>query len=393
MKTLITLLASLLVLHANAQDENEGMDFLEGSWDDAIYQANAYNKFIFVDAYATWCGPCKKMQSDIFPQKNVGDFYNANFVNMKVDMEKGWGIDFAKNHKVRFYPSYLFFDAAGNLVHRSGSYKKAEKFIKDGVNALDPNMQYSNMAVKYEKGNRDPKFLYDYAQASFSAGGSYKEISKEYFKTQKEEDLISEQNWKFIHLFTTNINSKEYKYLRDNNKKFAEKYGDDKVKEKLTMTAVRSIRQAAMDKNEGMFKQIKEIIKKYDEADRVDERLSYSDMTYFNMTEDWSKYADASSKYVKKFALDNQHMLNSVAWNFYENIDDKAMLAKAEGWIKKSIEIEKSYANVDTYAAVLYKLGKKEEALKAVDEALSLATKEEIDAKETQELKEKIQKL
>ncbi|MBL4654590.1 MAG: hypothetical protein JKY33_02040 [Bacteroidia bacterium] len=82
-----------------------------------------------------------------------------------------------------------------------------------------------------------------------------------------------------------------------------------------------------------------------------------------------------------------------IAWNFYENIDDKGMLAKAEGWVKKSIEIEKSYANVDTYAAVLYKLGKKEEALKAVDEALSLAKEEEIDAKETQELKEKIEKL
>ncbi|MBL4654591.1 MAG: thioredoxin family protein [Bacteroidia bacterium] len=393
MKTLITLLFSLLVLHTNAQDENEGMDFFEGSWEDAIYKANAYNKFIFVDAYATWCGPCKKMQSDIFPQKDVGDFYNANFVNMKVDMEKGWGIDFAKNHKVRFYPSYLFFDAAGNLIHRSGSYKKADKFIKDGVNALDPNMQYSNMHSKYEKGNRDPQFLYDYAKASFSAGGSYKDISKEYFKTQKEEDLISEQNWKFIHLFTTDINSTEYKYLMDNNKKFAEKYGAEKINEKLTTTAVRSVRQAAMDKDEEMFKQIKGIIKKYDEADRVNERLSYSDMTYYNMTEDWGKYAAASSKYVQKFASDNQHMLNMIAWNFYENIDDKGMLAKAEGWIKKSIEIEKSYANVDTYAAVLYKLGKKEEALKAVDEALSLAKDEEIEAKETQELKEKIEKL
>ena len=53
----------------------------------ALVKAKAENKLVFIDAYAVWCGPCKVMARDIFPLKEVGDFFNAHFVNLKLDME------------------------------------------------------------------------------------------------------------------------------------------------------------------------------------------------------------------------------------------------------------------------------------------------------------------
>ena len=46
---------------------------------------------IFLDAYASWCGPCKMLQKNVFTKKAVGDFYNSKFINVKMDMEKGEG--------------------------------------------------------------------------------------------------------------------------------------------------------------------------------------------------------------------------------------------------------------------------------------------------------------
>jgi uncharacterized protein YyaL (SSP411 family) len=61
------------------------------------FKAKKENKLIFVDAYASWCGPCKLMVKNIFPLKTVGDYYNSHFINAKIDMEKGEGIELAKN--------------------------------------------------------------------------------------------------------------------------------------------------------------------------------------------------------------------------------------------------------------------------------------------------------
>ena len=73
---------------------SQGINFVpeDMKWQDVLAKAKKENKIVFVDAYTTWCGPCKWMAANIFPTKEVGDVFNASFVNAKIDMEKGEGI-------------------------------------------------------------------------------------------------------------------------------------------------------------------------------------------------------------------------------------------------------------------------------------------------------------
>src|SRR5690606_9477080 len=86
----------------------EGMRFAEGPWKDVLARARQEGKLVFVDVYTSWCGPCKKMAAEVFPQKQVGDVFNASFINYKIDAEKGEGIDIARTYAVKAYPTYLF---------------------------------------------------------------------------------------------------------------------------------------------------------------------------------------------------------------------------------------------------------------------------------------------
>jgi len=81
-------LAILSVGHAKAQ----GIVFHDNTpWADIVKMAEEQDKLIFIDCYTTWCGPCKVLAREVFPQQKVGDFFNPNFICVKYDMEKGDG--------------------------------------------------------------------------------------------------------------------------------------------------------------------------------------------------------------------------------------------------------------------------------------------------------------
>lgn len=383
----------LIFISFQSDAQEKGMKFFEGSWEEILYQSNVENKYIFVDAYTTWCGPCKMMKNKIFPLEEVGKFYNENFISAAWDMEKGDGVEFAKIYDVHSYPTYLFFDPSGNLVHRSGGYKPADNFIVDGVNALDPNNQFYSLKKKFDAGEKNPEFLYKFTSAANVANVNEDEATKAYLITQNEEDLLSDKNWKFMKAYLNDINSREFAFLIKNQDKFKEKYGAEEVSNKISGISFRSVMSAAKKKDEEAFNKIKKIISE-NTVPKEAEKLNFNvDLTFYSITGNWTKYAEIAIQQADKYAIDNANQLNSICWNFYENIDDKSMLEKATQWIKKSIQIENKYYNNDTYVALLYKLGKKEEALNIGEKTRALAKEENEDFSSTEKIIEKIKQL
>ena len=106
-------------------------------WANALAKAKKEHKMIFIDAYTTWCRPCIQMAKDIFTLDTVADFYNKEFINLSMDMEKGDGPALVKKYAVKAYPDFLFIDGDGNLIHRGGGYQEAKEFIQLGKDAVN----------------------------------------------------------------------------------------------------------------------------------------------------------------------------------------------------------------------------------------------------------------
>lgn len=98
--------------------EEQGIQFYH-DFDEALAEAAKTGKPLFVDAYATWCGPCKWMSAKTFTQQQVGEYYNTHFINVKIDAEKGKGRDFAKKYNIRAYPTLFFISSDGKLIQKS----------------------------------------------------------------------------------------------------------------------------------------------------------------------------------------------------------------------------------------------------------------------------------
>lgn len=138
-KLLFLLSAFLVTLPGLAN----GIKFSDNkAWKEILAIAKKENKLIFLDAYATWCGPCKAMQRDVFTNEEVGKFYNEAFINVKMDMEKGEGVGLAETYSVMAYPTLLFINGDGEVVHKSVGGMDAKAFISLGTTALDPAKQF-----------------------------------------------------------------------------------------------------------------------------------------------------------------------------------------------------------------------------------------------------------
>jgi thiol:disulfide interchange protein len=114
---------------------DEGIQFKKISFEQALKEAKVSNKLIFMDAYAEWCGPCKYMAANVFTDAEVGKLFNDEFINLKIDMEKGEGPALAAKFQVRAYPTLFFIDGDGNVVKKVLGAQPADKLIAIGNEA------------------------------------------------------------------------------------------------------------------------------------------------------------------------------------------------------------------------------------------------------------------
>lgn len=146
MKTFLFAIVSTILLNTLSFAQQAGtsttgqntytFNFYDGTFDQALKEAAKKKKIVFVDAYTSWCGPCKMLNNSTFKDVKAGEFFNANFVNIKIDMEKGEGPAFAMKYSVRAYPTLLFINAKGEVVHKTLGYKDADMLTEEGKIAL-----------------------------------------------------------------------------------------------------------------------------------------------------------------------------------------------------------------------------------------------------------------
>ena len=158
MRKIITIVLAVFTITAGAQTNfNEGKTFQQ-----ILAQATAEGKPVFIDCYTEWCGPCKQMAKNVFPQKEAGDYFNSKFVCWKVDMEKGEGPELAKKYEVAAYPTFLILNADGSLRATQVGSAPLDKFIKTIDTLLNEEKGLPWYQQQFKDGNREEAFLQDY---------------------------------------------------------------------------------------------------------------------------------------------------------------------------------------------------------------------------------------
>ena len=365
---------------------SQGINFDHDSWQQLLDKAKKDNKIIFVDAFTTWCGPCKMMAKNVFTDSMVGAFYNKNFINAKIDMEKGEGIELAQNYSVQAYPTFLFVDGNGVLQHRSVGYQEPPMFLGLGKTALDEETRIGTMNRRYEEGERKPEFLYKLAYAKYNAmEPEAANIAEEYLNTQK--DWNTPDNLDLIYEFSGALNSPMTKYMLSNKDRFVTRFGQAALNRKIDYIVNNAASTLKGDNPD--FEGLKNTLESLDPS-TADRNLLRIKKNHLKRTKKWSEFGPASIEYFNKYPSTDPQELNAAAWDFYSYIDDKKQLEEAVYWALQAVKIDNRYYCNDTVAALYTKLGNKSKAKKYIQKAINLAKSEGADYSETEALKEKL---
>lgn len=400
MKIKLLVILFLTIGIANAQSSKGVIFEKELSWAQIQEKAKKENKYIFVDVFTTWCGPCKLMERDIFPQAQVGDFFNANFINVKVQADvtdrdgeevKNWYKDaqaIVTTYNVDTYPVYLFFSPKGELVHRlNGASPTAADFIAKAELALSG---YTKEKWQFVKGKKDQDFLLKLLKSAqlINDREFVPVVANSYLATQ--ENLLTEDNIKLIAVSTKKIADLGFPVLRSHSDKADLVLGKG-VSERIVKTIVFDelvlprLRKNGEKKDYGggmvsysgkvnehvNWDELKQTLElKF--PDLADALLMESIPIYYQWTQDWPAYASYIGSIEKQL---NNQQLDSYANNLFLFSEDTKSLKVALKW-SKDLALQKEKDNpryLYTYANLLYKTGKTEEAIKAMGKAVELA--------------------
>ena len=387
-KILIALFLSFFLLSFS----QESINFEDTTFKEVLAKAKREKKLVFMDAYAAWCGPCKLMEKNVFPLPAVREYYNANFINARFDMEKGEGREIAMKYGVRSYPSYLFLNGDGEVVMTNYGYMGEQDFIAIAKEANNPLLTKGNPKELFQKGESDPAFLLNLMRQNAQTDYEFaKKVSERYFKGKVKQELTRDDIGMLLY-FVKSPSDLNYQIFKDRKADIVREMSDDIYQQFDVNIKISKVMESSLDQKTGVindeyfYKNAIPLVGKT-EAEIALNRMK---VIFYPNVGNFKEYEKAALMYYKNAENFDHEELLKAAWLFSEHIDNQPSLKKAEEWAEKSVMKSETAENTYILAKIYTKTGKKANAKIYAEMAKTIATQQGKDATSATQLLESL---
>lgn len=286
-----------------------GIEFFHGTWEEALVKAEAEDKLIFVDAYTTWCGPCKRMSANVFPLSEVGEVFNANFINVKLDMEKAESTSFRSVHRVKAYPTLFWINGKNEAVHTTVGGKQAKGLIDNANTAISKMDDIEALAARWEAGERDANLAFTYIRALVRRQDNHLKVANDYLREQK--DLTTADNLNILQVAATDADSRLFDMLMQNKEAVIALNGAEAFDATVRKAIVNTKKKAIEFKSENLLETAVKKLAQYDK-DASKALALQGGFELAAVGQDVKAFTKAMGKYLKKAAAGDANKLQAV---------------------------------------------------------------------------------
>lgn len=387
MELIKTLLCLFLLLPA-ATPRAQGVQFEEKlSWPKLLAKAKAEDKFIFVDCFTTWCGPCRAMRAMLLTQPAAANYFDNKFICVSVQLDttssddrrvRSWYADahaLQQQYNIFAFPTFLVFAPDGQPLHRIvGGSRDMQDFITRVDESFDTTKQYYTRLREFQNGRRDKKFLMLLVNTAAKVHDqkNYNTLFQAYLGEQG--NLFAYGPLEYIFQHTRSSQDPGFPILLEQGAQVDSVMGPG-------MAEAHVIRALAND-------YVSRFLRSPDEPDwhliqglvstqypdQADEVVAYGKIMYFEGKQQWPAFQKAVDAYIARYG-DHAipETLSNYALSVFRYCPDEKCNLEALAWSKRAIDTTPAPWFMQTYAKMLYKMGNKDEALVWIQKALDVA--------------------
>lgn len=377
MKTALSIVFALVLALPSVATE---VDFSKPtSWQEALGAAKDANKYLFVDAYTDWCGWCKVMDQKTFTDGDVARLMNDKFVNVKIEMETGFGIDVAMKYRVSSFPQFLVFTPQGKLVYRMYGFRPPEDFLPELRKALDPATQESYPGITSAFPLDAPDFLRGFFGKSKERMVAGIDIES---WLDKQDDPTSEVAWTVMSRCP--LNEKWENWVLQHQTELGTLYGAE-AEQKVFRIVYGKVLTAIKQQDRQAFENALDM---WPEGDDRESFVNSMELQYLSAGENWEGLVQKLHDLVEADAV-AASVVNEHCWTLYEKCDLQPVLKQAAHIMGHVVEGQ-NWATWDTYASLQYKTGDLKGAEVSAQKAISMGKEAGENVTATEELLTKI---
>lgn len=377
----------LLLLVISYQVNGQGIEFFHGTWEEAKEKATQEEKILFVDAFTTWCGPCKRMAKNVFTDPDVGAFFNEKYISLKLDMEKTEGRAFSAEYPVSAYPTLFFINEKGELLKKVVGGKSAEQFLAIGKSIVESYDRSGDYKKLYDEGSRDFDLVLNYIKALNNANKPSLKIANDFLRENK--DLTASAKAEFLFESLIAADSRIFSLFIKERSTIEEKYGVEKVEEKIEEACWTTLRNAIDFESQELLSEAKQ--KMSDHLSKQAASFGNSaDYEYAKALADIELLNNSAIRIAKSDAKKDAERLHDICNELlqYEKINS-SVISSSEKIAKMAVDESNQSEYLLTYSKILFANNKSKKAVRTAKKALSNSE----DPKERKRIEEWISQL
>lgn len=343
------------------------MILFEGSFDEALKKAKEEKKDLFVDFYADWCGPCKAMASQVFTRPEVGEYFNAHFVCVQVNVEAKENVEVVRKYDVKVLPTMIFIDREGKEIRLVRGAVDAVALLNEAKIARKERLSFEQLYEKYKKKKKDMELLQQLlldAPFFMSTREGYERqkwvtrvesLFPDYLKGKRLENMINEKDFQIMTLYHSQTAKEDpvFDFVAANFDKYAQAVGEKEIAGYLMSLNNSYIIQLCKQGNVDYKKRLDRVNKdlkpayadfSFGSLSVLDAITLLADATYYLYRHDEAKFFENMDKYYagkgERVDVDDYAQALEDLFTAYKGQLSKTAYTKATDWITRALEKE-----------------------------------------------------